>query len=365
MIGRKPRLMEVCGTHTMALFKQRPDAAARRGRRRDGLGAGLPGLHHPQRHPRGGHRHRSRDARTLTLADLRRHDPGPDPEGLAPDRRPGPGLAPEDRLFPRGSPGRGPARPGQAGRLLRRRVRDDHPGDRLHGQAGRGRGAAEFLGPAGPLAHPAGPAGRPRGRGGRRRRLHLSRPRQRRHRHRALRVRRPRITASPGPSPASSRATSSSPSVRSSNRPSRASPASPSSTRGPSAATGTPWPGRSWTRSSSRPTPAGGARGRSRRAASAQEGLRRLRRRAQVRPASGRRRRATCPAAAAARSSAGDRSAGGLPPVREEVPPGLPARPVHGVLRRRLPHPLQVRTGARKVRVMSQGSASSSEAAAG
>ena len=267
-LGRTPRLMEVCGTHTMALFKSGLTPLLAEAGVEMVSGPGCPVCITPNAiHEAAIAIVTGNEGVTLaTFGDMTRV---PTRKGSlqtavpARDSRLRIVYSPEEALD---EARRDPARPVV---FFGAGLRDDHPGDRLHGPAGRGRRAAELLGPSGPLARPAGPEGHPRGRRGGRRRVHLSRPRQRRHRRRAVRIRRPRLRRPRGHRRLRAGRHPPRPSVRSWNRPSKASPASRSNIRGRSAAKAIPWPGRSWRRSSSRSTPAGGASGRSRRAASA------------------------------------------------------------------------------------------------
>ena len=184
--------MEVCGTHTMALFKHGLTPLLAEAGVEMVSGPGCPVCITPNAI------HEAAIAALtgtegLTLAAFGDMTRVPTRKGSLQTAVPARGsrlrivYSPEEALD---EARRDPARDG---RLLRGRVRDDHPGHRLHGQAGRRRGTEELLGPAGALARPARPEGRPGSRRDRRRRLHLSGPRQRRHRRGALRVRRPRL----------------------------------------------------------------------------------------------------------------------------------------------------------------------------
>ena len=191
-LGRPVRLMEVCGTHTMAIhrFGLKPllDAA--------GVemvsGPGCPVCITPNEI------HEAclgllTERENLILASFGDMTRVPTRRGSLQTSVPAASSRLQLVYSPAESVELARANPTKAGRLLRRRVRDDHAGDRPDGGAGADPRPRELLRHERPLADPSGPALDPRRRRDNGQRLSLSGPRQRHHRHPPLQVHRRRV----------------------------------------------------------------------------------------------------------------------------------------------------------------------------
>ena len=158
-LGRKPRLMEVCGTHTMALFTHGLTPLLAEAGVEMVSGPGCPvcitpnGIHEAAIAA-------VTETEGLTLATFGDMTRVPTRKGSLQTAVPARGSRLRIVYSPEEALDEARRESGQGGRLFRGRLRNDHPRDRPDGQARRGGGIAQLSAssrPCGSCRRPSGP----------------------------------------------------------------------------------------------------------------------------------------------------------------------------------------------------------------